>query len=296
MTKEELLKSLNIKVNKIRKISNITVINNKYVLKKMHRKSHFYDYLISRNFNNFPKIYSNVDDEYELMDYIDNQEMPKEQKIEDIVYIMSILHLSTSFDKPTDLDHIKEIYENTIEKLNELEKYYLNIQDYIEEEIYMTPSNYLLIRNISLIYKCINTSRKYLDKWYKVAEKNRNFRYAYIHGNLKESHILENNGIYLISWDKSKIDLPVKDIEILYRNSYNNLDIDKLLLIYERKYPLLKEEKSLLFSNLLIPNKIDISDHEIDKLKKISNLILYLEKTYRYLENDSEKTNNNTNK
>ncbi len=296
MTKEELLKSLNIRINKIKKIGNITVINNKYVLKKMRRKSRFYDYLESREFNNFPKIYSNVEDEYCLMDYILEQEIPQEQKIEDTVYIMSLLHQKTTFDKPTDLDYVKEIYENNINKLNELENYYLNAQNYIEEEIYMTPSNYLLIRNVSLIYRSISLSRKYLEKWYKEIEKIKSLRYVYIHGNLKEEHVLENNGIYLISWDKSKIDLPIKDISVLYRNSYNNLDIDKLLTIYEHKYPLSKDEKYLLFSILLIPEKIDINDYEIDKLKKISNLILYLEKSYLALENYSKKANDNPNK
>ena len=296
MTKEELLNSLNIRIKNIKKIGKITVINNQYVLKKANRKEHFYDYLISRNFNNFPNIYSKADDEYELMDYIEEQEVPPEQKIEDMVYLMSILHLDTNYDKSTDLDHIKEIYETTIDKLDDLKNYYLNLQNYIEEEIYMTPSNYLLIRNMSLIYKNIDLSRKYLDKWYKEEEKIKTFRYVYTHGNLKESHILENNGIYLISWDKSKIDLPIKDIEILYRNSYKNLDLDKLLLIYEHKYPLTREEKNLLFSLILIPDRIDISDYEISKLKRISNLILYLEKTYIFLENYSKKANNNTNK
>lgn len=296
MTKDELLNSLNIKINKIRKIGKVTVINNKYVLKRMNRKSHFYDYLISRNFNNFPKIYSKVEDEYELMDYIEEQDIPSEQKIEDMIYIMSILHLDTTFDKPTDLDYIKEIYEKTIDELNELKNYYLNLQNYIEEEIYMTPSNYLLIRNISLIYKAIDLSRRYLDKWYKEEEKIKTFRYVYTHGNLKESHILENNGIYLISWDKSKIDLPIKDIEVLYRNSYKYLDLDKLLLIYEHKYPLSIDEKNLLFSLLLIPEKIDISDYELSKLKRISDLVLYLKKTYKLLEDYPKKSNNNTNK
>ena len=286
----------NEKIFKIIKKGKVTIINDKYVLKKVDRKQRFYDYLITRDFNFFPKIYSYIDDEIEVMDYIKEQEIPTQQKVEDLVYIMSILHLSTTFDKPTDLDYIKEIYENNVDSLKDIKAYYLSIQNYIEEETYMTPSNYLLIRNCSLIYKVIDLSLKYLEKWYKEVEKLRTLRYVYIHGDLKESHILENNNIYLISWGKSKIDLPLKDIEVLYKNCYQELDIDKLLAIYENKYPLTKDEKYLLFSMLLVPDKIDIKDYEIEKLQHISKLVLYLKKVYSFLKDYSKESNNNPNK
>ena len=158
MTKHELFNKLGIEPSSIKKIGKVTIINNKYVIKKMTRNSDFYDYLLTHNFNYFPKIYSDINDEIELMDYINETEIPNEQKLEDLTYLVSILHLNTQFDKNVDLDKIKEIYETTIDKLNELLVYYQKIQDIIEEEIYMSPANYLLIRNISTLYLAIKKS------------------------------------------------------------------------------------------------------------------------------------------
>ena len=296
MTKDELLKSLDIKTQSIRKLKSQTVINNKYIYKQMTRKSDLYDYLLTRNFNYFPKSYSKVGDEIELMDYINSKDIPKEQRLEDLIYITSILHLNTSFDKVIDIDKIKEIYENTTQKLEYINKYYLDKQNEIEEEIYMSPSNYLLIRNISTLYKSIDLSKYYLDKWYSIVKDNTNIRYSFIHGNLKDNNILEDDNIYLISWDKSRIDFPIIDLEILYKNNYLDINIDTILSIYQKKYKLKEEEIFLLFSYLLIPSVIKENSSDYLKTKDVSNIILYFDKTYNLLKNYSKESNNNTNK
>lgn len=290
----ELLDNLGIKINSIKKIGKVTVINDKYVMKDIKRNDNFYEYLLTRKFNYFPKIYNSISN-IELMEYISDKDVPSEQRLEDIAYLTSILHLNTSFDKVVDLDSIKEIYESTIDKLTDLSNYYLDLQNVIEEEEFMSPANYLLIRNMSLIYKSINKSKMYLEKWYKEVEKNKSIRYVYTHGNLRNSHLLENDNLYLISWDNSKIDLPVKDIEILYRNSHFDISLKDILKVYEIKYPLKKEEKYLLYANILIPDKIACDQDEFSKINRVSDLIFYLEDTIA-LENDSKETYNNTNK
>ena len=294
MTKDELLNKLGIKIQSIRKIKSQTVINNKYIYKKMKRKSDLYDYLQTRNFNYFPRNYSKVGDEIELMDYNNSKDIPKEQRLEDLVYITSILHLNTSFDKEIDIDKIKEIYENTINKLEYLKKYYLDRQNEIEEEIYMSPSNYLLIRNISNLYKSLDLSKYYLDKWYSIVKNDSNIRYSFIHGNLKDDNILEDDNIYLISWDKSKIDFPIIDLEILYRNNYLDISLDTILSIYQKKYFLKESEKYLLFSYLLIPSVIKENNSSYLRTKEVSSIILYFDKTYNLLKNYSKESNNNT--
>ncbi len=295
MTKDELLNKLGIKIQSIRKIKSQTVINNKYIYKQMIRKSDLYDYLLTRGFNYFPRVYSKVGDEIELMDYINSKDIPKEQRLEDLIYIASILHLNTSFDKVIDIDKIKEIYETTTNRLEYIKKYYLDKQNEIEEELYMSPSNYLLIRNISTLYKSIDLSKYYLDKWYTLVKDNTNIRYSFIHGNLKDNNILEDDNIYLISWDKSRIDFPIIDLEILYKNNYLDINIDNILSIYQKKYKLKEEEIFLLFSYLLIPDVLNNYPSEYLRTKDVSNTVLYFDKTYNLLKNYSKESNNNTN-
>lgn len=298
MNKKELLEYLGIKPQSIKKLGSATIItagNKKYAMKKNNRKADSFDYLQTRNFNNFPKIYSKLHDEIELMEYIEERKTPKEQKLQDLVYLDSMLHTKTTFYKDVDDDYIKKIYEEVIAKQNTMYQYYSELQNMIELEVYMSPANYLLIRNISIIYLALNESRKYIDKWYSIVTETHKVRYAYIHGNLEESHLIEGDNLYFISWNHSRIDLPIYDLETLYRKSFIDISIREILEIYESKYSLKKEEHYLLIALLLIPEKIDITLKEYYKVKRVTNLILYLDKTLSFLEYNSNKANNYTN-
>lgn len=287
----EILKDF--KINKISIKGKSTIIDDRYVLKE--NKTKYYDYLPVRDFMYFPDV-EKVDDKYIVTKYIEDKNMPINQRLEDMIYLVSILHNHTSYDKEIDIDTIKEKYEYLIDKLDNLMKYYLSLQDLIEDEEYMSPANYLLIRNVSLIYMCIRESRKYLDKWYKKICVNKKVRYVYTHGNLEIDHLLENDKLYLISWDKSKLDLPIYDIENFYRKNFNNIKLDTIMKIYSKKYILSSEELDLLFCILLIPDKIDMNKKEYPRIKDISNMLLYLEDTIYVLKNYSKEHDKEPNK
>lgn len=298
MNKKELLNYYNIKPISIKKIGSASIIttnDKRYVMKKVNRKIDPFDYLLTRNFNNFPKVYSNIKDEVELTDYIEEKNTPVEQKIEDLVYLTSILHTKTTFYKTIDEDYLKKIYESIIEKQENLYQYYNDLQNLIELEVYMSPANYLLIRNISIIYLALRRSREYIEQWYEITKETKKIRLAYVHGNLEKNHLIEGSDLYLISWDKSRIDLPICDLETLYRKNYLDTSLTNILEIYESKYPLKKEEYYLLMAILLIPEKINLDLSEYPKTKEVTNLILYMDKTLTYLENDTHKSYNYTN-
>ena len=62
--------------------------------------------------------------------------------------------------------------------------------------------------------------------------------------------------------EKSKIDNPIYDLYNLYLNHYLDFDFNELFINYESKYPLLNEERILLFSLLTIPWKFEFNDTE----------------------------------
>lgn len=296
MTKQELLDYLKIKPKSFKRLGSVSILDTndkKYVLKENKNKSNYYDYLNSRNFNNFPTVYSSVDDDVELTDYIHDRDIPIEQKLEDLIYLTSILHNKTTFYKTVDEDYIKTIYETTIDKQDRMFKYYNELQDMIEMEVYMSPANYLLIRNISMFYYAIRKSREYLDMWYSIVKEEHKVRYVYIHGNLDKKHLIEDDNLYLISWDKSRIDLPIYDLEKFYKNSYYDISLSEIFEIYELKYPLKKEEKYLLLAFLLIPDSINFNKSEYERTKIVTNYVYFFNKTLEYLKNDSKKANYN---
>lgn len=297
MNKKELLDFHCIKPSSIKRQGEVSIVSDedrKYVLKKRTRKADTFDYLMTRNFNNFPKIYSSIEDDYDLVDYITDFDTPKEQKLQDIVYLDSMLHAKTTFYKNVDDDYIKAIYEDFISRVNYLEHYYHQLQDLIEIEVYMSPANYLLIRNMSMIYLALKKARSYIEKWYSIIKDKKRFRYAFIHGNLEENHLIENDDLYFISWDKARIDLPVYDIEIFYRKSYMDISLNEIMEIYSSKYSLEKEEKYFLYAVTLMPEKLDLEKDEYSKIKQVTEIVFYLDRVLTYLENNTKESYQNT--
>ena len=85
-----------------------------------------------------------------------------------------------------------------------------------------------------------------------------------------------NDNSYLISWEKSKVDLPIYDIYNLYRKYYKLTDFDVLLNNYQKRYPLKEEEIKLLFIKISIPFKIEFTKDEFSNTKKVKDLLEYL--------------------
>lgn len=257
-----------------------------YVIKPKHRhdKQQLYEYLSSRSFDYFPAPENDLlEDEYEIYPFIEEITTPKEQKAIDLIYMISLLHNKTTFYKEIDLDDIKNFYEETLNRLNYLEQYYFDLQNIIEGHVYMSPSEYLLIRNMSKIYSVIYFCKHSLESWYHIISKKKKERFVLLHNNLELDHLIKNKNTYLISWDKAKADIPIYDFYHFYKKHYLDCDFISLFQIYESKYPLLKEEKILLFLLLSIPEKVVLEYDEYENCRQISNMLLYLDKTSEFI-------------
>ncbi len=254
------------KPKKITIKNNVEIIdtdNNTYVIKKKTNKNldYIYDYLHSRSFDYFPKRLIK-DDEYDIYEYVEDVKLPNEQKILDLVNLLTLLHSKTTFYKEIDIDIYKNIYEDVVGRIEYLNNYYNNLMDIIETNIYMSPSEYLIARNISLIYNSLNYARYQIDRWYDLIKDKRKIRLVNIHNNLSIDHYIKKDKPYFISWDKSKIDMPIYDILSLYKNHFLDFEFMDILKFYESKYPLLMEERILLFILMALPSEIDISSSE----------------------------------
>ena len=282
----DILNVHNINPNRITISGNCRIINDELVLKPSINDDIMktYDYLISRSFDYFPYPIS-IDNKYEIYPYVEDIDEPIEQKGQDLMYLISLLHSKTTFYKEIDVNEIKKIYENVLEEANYLDNYYTDLVDNIEKEIYMSPSEYLLVRNINIIFNSIYYVKDNIKKWYALVENNKNIRNALIHGNINLDHYRKNSKPYLISFNKSRIDNPIYDLLIFYKNHYSNIDFYDLFKYYESKYPLKKEERLLLFIYMVIPYKIEYNDNEYMMCVKINRLIDYLYKTSNLIMN-----------
>ena len=192
---------------------------------------------------------------------------------------MTLLHSKTTIYKEIDLDNYKYIYEEINKEIEDIFNYYNVVMDNIENSIYMSPSNYLISRNISFVYSAINYAKRSIDYWYKLVENKRMVRVVTVHNNLSLEHYIKNDKPYLISWDKSKIDMPIYDLISLYNNHYLEFDFTEILEIYLNKYPLMEEEIVLLLSILSIPKKIIYNESEYKNVLNIRRQLDYIYKT-----------------
>lgn len=211
--------------------------------------------------------------------YISDVDEPKEQKIIDLVNLLALLHSKTTLYKEIDLDNYKYLYEQINNQIEESFNYYNTIMDNIESTVYMSPSNYLIARNSSFIYSAINYAKRSVDAWYKRIENKRKERVVTIHNNVSLEHYLKQEKPYLISWEKSKIDMPIYDLISLYNAHYLEFDFTEIMQIYLNKYPLTEEEMLLFLTIISIPKKIAYNESEYKNILNIRRVLDYIYKT-----------------
>lgn len=292
----DILKSHNIRAYGYSKNGSAVVATTnegKIVIKKNknYNSKSIYNYLSTRNFNYYPEVLEN--DNYIVTKYIEDIDIPKEQKIIDLIDLISLLHSKTTHYKEVSEDDYKKIYEDLANNYEYLYEYYTDIITLIDEKVFMSPSEYLLARNISFIFKSIEMGKKYIDNWLENIDGLNKMRLVVVHNNLDLSHYIRNNKDYLISWDKSKIDIPIFDLYNLYNNHFSDFNFFELLKRYEHIYPLKEYEIELLFILITMPSKIEFDDNEFNMCIKISKEIDKLYKSNSLIEEYKNSIVNN---
>lgn len=284
--RSDILDRYNISNKKITIRNNTRILDDKIVIKNKKRDDidDIYGYLKSRSFDYFPYPIE-MNDKYEVYPYLKDMYEPYEQKAMDLMNLLSLLHSKTTFYREVDIDRNKEIYEDIEQKLEYLDGFYNDLINKIEKEVYMSPSSYLIARNINIIFDSIYYARDSLNKWYEKVRNNKNERVVNIHNNISLEHYIKNEKPYLISWNNSKIDSPIYDLLSFYKYHYLDFDFDDLFHFYESSYPLKEEERFLLFTYMAMPSEIDSVNDELEMCIKINKMIEYLYKTSNLIMN-----------
>lgn len=270
----------------------IACVDDKYISikeKNNHNIKDTYDYLLSRGFEYYPKTIIN-NDRYNIYEYVEEINSPIEQKAFDMMLLLSLLHNKTTFYKEMDINEYKEIYESNIDKINNTRNYYDNIMNNVESHVYMSPSEYLLARNIAKIYGALEYAKRNIEVWYDLVKKVAKKRMVLLYNNMDINHVIKNEKLYLINWDKSKLGMPLYDVYNFYIKYALNFDFKDLIKYYESKYPLLKEEKILLNVLISIPDIPNINSNEVENCKELKNIIDILYKSETLISENTAET------
>lgn len=238
-----------------------------------------FNYLKSRNFDYFPNLIDDSRSDINVYEYVSDINMPKEQKAQDLINVISLLHSKTTYFKVVSDDTFKSIYDSVKSNIDYLKNYYDMLINNISKVEYPSPSEYLIIRNSSKIFSCLDFCDKELNNWFELVKEEHKQRVALIHNNLSLNHFIKNDKEYLISWDKSKVDNPILDLINFYHSNYFDLDFKTLFDMYQSKYPLTESEKKLLFVVISLPKKIELDDTEFNNCINTRKSLDYLFKT-----------------
>ncbi len=274
---------------RLTKKKNVTIIDStsgSFVVKEKsdERIKEVYSYLASRNFDYFPELCGKNRSDVNIFQYIDEAAMPKEQKAMDMMELVGLLHNKTTYYKEISEDKYKEIYDNIKNNILYVKNYYDNLYNIYIEEVYMSPSHYLLMRNIYKIFAACDFCMVELDEWFDEARQDLKERVVLNHNNLALDHFIKNKKGYLVSWDKAKIDSPILDLINFYQREYMDLDFGVLWEKYFKSYPLSLNEKKLLFIVISVPPVIDMVGGEMEVTKRIRTSLDYLFKTESLVE------------
>ena len=265
------------------KVTFVDTDRGQFAMKEMeHDQEEIWNYLRSRNFLYYPEIIRYEDHILVTKKEIDIS-MPREQKAEDLIDLMALLHHKTTHYKEIDISDYKELYEDISNNIFYLKTYYDDIMSVIESHTIMSPSEYLLARNISRIFISLNFCKEEIENWYELIKDKTKQRVVVLHNNLDLSHFFKMDSSYLISWDKSKIGIPIFDLYILYKRHALDFDFSEVLRQYEQSYPLQKEERQLFFILIALPPKIDFDKSIYEQTKEISNQMDIMYKTERLI-------------
>lgn len=262
------------------KVKVFDTMQGKYVIKEKGNADirKIFNYLTSRNFNYFPKIIDDTRSEVNVFEYVEEVETPKDQKAQDLINIVALLHSKTSYYKEVSEDKYKEIYEMIKSNVDYLDQHYNDLFDNFITLEFMSPSQYLFMRNFTTIKNALTFCNNELLNWYDLVKDKKKQRVALLHNNLELNHYIRGDNDYLISWENSMVDTPVWDIVKFYRKEFYNIEFSNLLSKYMNSYELLEDEKKLLFILMTLPDKIEFDN---DELKVVNNVRLCLDYLYK---------------
>ena len=238
-----------------------------------------YNYLISRGFDNFPKLIDSSRRDVNVFEYVESIRMPREQMCDDIIDLIASLHNKTSYFKEVSEDKFKSIYEDIKSNISYLKNYYDTLFEMEFSEEYMSPATYQLMRNFYKINAALDFCDREIDEWYDLVKSETKIRVSVVHNNLSIEHYLKGNKEVLISWDNYLIDTPIIDIVKLYKNEYLNMNFSEILERYFYKFPLLAYEQKLLFVLITLPPEIKESDTVFNACRENNKVIDYVFKT-----------------
>lgn len=249
-----------------------------------------YKYLDDHAVNNYLKPVEVTDREL-IFPYFEKTSLTDDEISKRLVLNLTIWQNKTTTYQKLNLDEVKNFYESTKKEINYLFSYYRDILLQLETKVYYLPTEYLFLRNSSIINRQLKVAADLLEEWYETVKNKERERLVYCHGKCELAHFLPIDDGYFISLEQAHLGRVSDDIENLFRKNFSSIDLVTTYNLYQRKYPYTLDEKLFLFVKLAIPPKIDIYPCNLETNKRLLDFYEQLIDFNKFIleEQDKEK-------
>ncbi len=249
-----------------------------------------YKYLDDHAVNNYLKPVEVTDREL-IFPYFEKTSLTDDEISKRLVLNLTIWQNKTTTYQKLNLDEVKNFYESTKKEINYLFSYYRDIVLQLETKVYYLPTEYLFLRNSSIINRQLKVAADLLEEWYETVKNKERERLVYCHGKCELAHFLPIDDGYFISLEQAHLGRVSDDIENLFRKNFSSIDLVTTYNLYQRKYPYTLDEKLFLFVKLAIPPKIDIYPCNLETNKRLLDFYEQLIDFNKFIleEQDKEK-------
>lgn len=247
-----------------------------------------YKYLDDHAVSNYLKPVEVTDKEL-IFPYFEKTSLTDDEISKRLVLNLTIWQNKTTTYQKLNLDEVKNFYESTKKEINYLFSYYRDIILQLETKVYYLPTEYLFLRNSSILNRQLRVAADLLEEWYETVKNKERERLVYCHGKCELAHFLPIDDGYFISLEQAHLGRVSDDIENLFRKNFSSIDLVTTYNLYQRKYPYTLDEKLFLFVKLAIPPKIDIYPCNLETNKRLLDFYEQLIDFNKFILEEQEK-------
>ncbi len=267
--------------------------NQKYYCQKI-------DYSLSKLLTYFQKIdfsyvgpLTHYDDHY-LLYCINQKEEKNDLKGKKLIQVLSSLHQKSVIIKEYSLEEKQKKYDFIHSMIESRMKYYLSLQDEIDEYYFPPPAYYLFIKNISKVYSLLHYAFQQLDIWYQ--NEKLEYRDVFLIHNVCFDNFHFGDSCFFYDYGNENRGEPIYDVLSFFRKELFEIDLDSLFSLYQEVFPLRDEEISLFFCMLAIPDEISFQNYDFQNTILVRKFVNSIDKISSFLlekNEENQETNEN---
>jgi len=277
-------------VDKIKKTSHYTVLYGRknYLWKeKDSSKKELFSYFESIGYPYYLPQLNDYNDAYELYDYFEDEIENSSLKGKRLIEVLSFLHSKSMYYEDINENTLQNIYEKIKKKIQDTQKYYEDLHNYIEQFSFPRVDYYLFINHASLFYRALFMAQNLLEEWYQ--SKPKKIHKSYVIHRTSLSNFCLHKPYYFIDYHECFYDYMIYDFVSFYQSDCLHVDMKSLFEQYDSSISLDYEEKRLLFCLLCIPKILNFSCSTYFNTVKITEEIETLNKIFLFVSEENKE-------